>query len=203
MAGQSAWCQAGYRRQRRARALAEFKYLSFDVVDRLIDFERGLTGRLAGIAAEAGQGFDAEEALSPHRRYARSGGGFQGRDDRQTDADLPTILAMYHFIIVAYGTKAFSKANSTGAFVCKEFSPGVRPIGVKFKNDWKKGKPYLDSFEFIGISDDSARVNALARRAAHRLVHSGAHRHQGGHLPRRRLDWLEQNEALQKAFGGR
>ena len=77
------------------------------------------------------------------------------------NADLPTILAMHHFMIVADGTTDFSKGNGTGAFVCKEFTPGVRSIGVKFKNYWKEGKPYLDSFEFIGISDDTARVNAL------------------------------------------
>ena len=77
------------------------------------------------------------------------------------NADLPTILAMHHFMIVADGTTDFSKGNGTGAFVCKEFTPGVRSIGVKFKNYWKEGKPYLDSFEFIGISDDSARANAL------------------------------------------
>lgn len=77
------------------------------------------------------------------------------------NADLPTILAMHHFMIVADGTTDFSKGNGTGPFVCKEFTPGVRSIGVKFKNYWKEGKPYLDSFEFIGISDDTARANAL------------------------------------------
>ena len=60
------------------RALTEFKYLSFDVVGTLIDFERGLTDCLAAIAAEAGQGFDAEEALSLYRaaRYEPDAGRF-------------------------------------------------------------------------------------------------------------------------------
>jgi peptide/nickel transport system substrate-binding protein len=77
------------------------------------------------------------------------------------NADLPTILALHHFMIVADGTTDFSKGNGTGAFVLQTFEPGVRSVVTKNKNYWKAGKPYLDSFEFIGISDDSARVNAL------------------------------------------
>jgi peptide/nickel transport system substrate-binding protein len=77
------------------------------------------------------------------------------------NADLRTILAMHHFMIVADGTTDFSKGNGTGAFVCEAFQPGVHSIGVKNKNYWKSGMPYLDSFEFIAIADDSARVNAL------------------------------------------
>ena len=77
------------------------------------------------------------------------------------NADLPTILALHHFMIVADGTTDFSKGNGTGAFVLQTFEPGVRSVVTKNKNYWKSGKPYLDSFEFIAISDDSARVNAL------------------------------------------
>lgn len=77
------------------------------------------------------------------------------------NADLPTILAMHHFMIVADGTTDFSKGNGTGAFVCEAFQPGVHSIGVKNKNYWKSGAPYLDAFEFIAIPDDSARVNGL------------------------------------------
>jgi peptide/nickel transport system substrate-binding protein len=77
------------------------------------------------------------------------------------NADLPTILALHHFMIVADGTTDFSKGNGTGAFVLKTFDPGARSVVTKNKNYWKPGKPYLDSFEFIAISDDTARVNAL------------------------------------------
>jgi peptide/nickel transport system substrate-binding protein len=94
--------------------------------------------------------------------------GFKAVDDLTVEitlanpnADLPTILSTHHFMILADGTKDFSKANGTGAFVCENFEPGVRSIGTKNKNYWKEGKPYLDSFEFFAISDDSARVNAL------------------------------------------
>jgi peptide/nickel transport system substrate-binding protein len=76
------------------------------------------------------------------------------------NADLPTILAMHHFMIVADGTTDFSKGNGTGAFVREVFEPGVRSVGLRNKNYWKSG-PNVDSFEFIAITDDSARANAL------------------------------------------
>ncbi|TIV95756.1 MAG: hydrolase, partial [Mesorhizobium sp.] len=37
-----------------AKAFSQFKYMTFDVVGTLIDFEGGITACLAGIAAEAG-----------------------------------------------------------------------------------------------------------------------------------------------------
>lgn len=54
------------------RALSEFTYLTMDVVGTLIDFEGGITGCLAEIAAEAGGAIDAEAALALYReaRYA-------------------------------------------------------------------------------------------------------------------------------------
>jgi peptide/nickel transport system substrate-binding protein len=76
------------------------------------------------------------------------------------NADLPAILALHHFMIVAEGTTDFSKGNGTGAFVREVFEPGVRSIGVRNKNYWKPG-PNLDAFEFFAITEDNARVNAL------------------------------------------
>ncbi len=77
------------------------------------------------------------------------------------NADLPTILALHHFMIIADGTTDFSKANGTGAFICEVFEPGVRSIATKNPNYFKSEGPYLDSFEFFAISDNNARVNAL------------------------------------------
>ena len=77
------------------------------------------------------------------------------------NADLPTILAMHHFMIVADGATDFSKGNGTGAFKLETFEPGVRSIMSKNSNYWKSGGPHVDSFEFFAISDDNARVNAL------------------------------------------
>jgi len=54
------------------KSLPEFKYMSFDVVGTLIDFEGGLKSCLQEIANEAGVTVDGEEALSLYRaaRYS-------------------------------------------------------------------------------------------------------------------------------------
>ncbi|RUW81226.1 HAD-IA family hydrolase [Mesorhizobium sp. M2A.F.Ca.ET.067.02.1.1] len=61
-----------------AKAFSEFKYMTFDVVGTLIDFEVGITACLAAIAAEAGVAIDGEEALSLYRqaRYMPDAGLF-------------------------------------------------------------------------------------------------------------------------------
>ncbi|RWH75839.1 HAD-IA family hydrolase [Mesorhizobium sp.] len=51
-----------------AKAFSEFKYMTFDVVGTLIDFEGGITACLSGIAAEASAAIDGEEALALYRQ---------------------------------------------------------------------------------------------------------------------------------------
>lgn len=94
--------------------------------------------------------------------------GFAAPDDRTVEitlanpnADLPSILATHHFMIIAEGTTNFAKANGTGPFTCEVFEPGIRSVGLKNKNYWRSSGPHLDSFEFFAIPDDTARVNAL------------------------------------------
>jgi len=60
------------------KSLSQFKYMSFDVVGTLIDFESGLTGELAKIATEAGVDFAPERALDLYRtaRYLPDVGHF-------------------------------------------------------------------------------------------------------------------------------
>lgn len=77
------------------------------------------------------------------------------------NADLPVVLGTFHFHIVKDGTTDFSTAVGTGPFKCKEFAPGVRSIAVRNPNYWRDTGPFLDEIEFFGISDASARVNAL------------------------------------------
>lgn len=61
-----------------AKTFADFKYLTFDVVGTLIDFEGGIKDCLAGIAAEAGVTVDGEVALALYReaRYSPDAGLF-------------------------------------------------------------------------------------------------------------------------------
>lgn len=77
------------------------------------------------------------------------------------NADLPSIFALHHLMIVAEGTTDFSAGNGTGPFVKEVFEPGVRSIGKKNTNYWKPSLPHVDSVEFFAIVDDNARANAL------------------------------------------
>jgi len=83
------------------------------------------------------------------------------------NADLPVMLGTSHFAIVADGTTSFATANGTGAFRCKEFTAGVRTVGVRNPNYWRSGFPYLDEVQLIGIPDESARMNALLSGDVH------------------------------------
>ena len=109
--------------------------------------DKSVGSKVAKIAAQM-TGFKAVDKLTVEIALA------------SPNADLPTILAMHHFMIVADGTTDFSKGNGTGAFKREVFEPGVRSVGLRNKNYWKSG-PNVDSFEFIAITDDSARANAL------------------------------------------
>lgn len=77
------------------------------------------------------------------------------------NSELPTILAIYQFVIVKNGTTNFNKGIGTGPFLCKEFSPGVRSVAMRNPSYFHPGRPYLDRVTFFGITDNSARVNAL------------------------------------------
>jgi peptide/nickel transport system substrate-binding protein len=77
------------------------------------------------------------------------------------NADLPVIVGTFHFHIVKEGTTDFAAGIGTGPYKLKEFKPGVRSVVVRNDNYWKPGRPYLDEIEFVGIGDESARVNAL------------------------------------------
>ncbi len=102
------------------------------------------------------------------------------------NADLPVILGTYHFHIVPEGTTNFAAGIGTGPFKVKEFKPGERSIAVRNDNYWKPNRPYLDEIELVGISDESARVNALlsgqldlvvavSPRSINRVLASGTH----------------------------
>lgn len=77
------------------------------------------------------------------------------------NADLPVILGTYHFHIVKEGTTDFSAGIGTGPYKVGEFKPGVRSVAVRNENYWKPNRPYLDEIEFVGITDEQARVNGL------------------------------------------
>jgi peptide/nickel transport system substrate-binding protein len=79
----------------------------------------------------------------------------------QANADLPTILATSHFLIIKNGVRDFRMANGCGPYRCTLFKPGVRTVVTRNEAYWKPGRPYLDAVELIGIPDEVSRVNAL------------------------------------------
>lgn len=76
------------------------------------------------------------------------------------NADLPTILAQSHFLIVKDGADR-PDGNGTGPFRLQQFTPGVRTLVVKNQEYWYPGRPALNSVELISIPDEVSRVNAL------------------------------------------
>lgn len=77
------------------------------------------------------------------------------------NADLPVVLGTYHFHIVKDGTSDFNAGIGTGPYKVKEFKPGVRSIAVRNEGYWKPNRPYVDEIEYVGIGDETARINAL------------------------------------------
>ncbi len=77
------------------------------------------------------------------------------------DVDLPILVGLFQFALVKTGTYDFSKPLGTGAFMMKEFQPGIRTVLVRNPNFWKQGQPYIDQFEMFPIPDAAARSNAL------------------------------------------
>jgi peptide/nickel transport system substrate-binding protein len=64
-------------------------------------------------------------------------------------------------VVIKDGTTDFAKPIGTGPFVFQEFTVGERSLCVKNPNYWEEGKPYVDEWEDISISDNAARLNAL------------------------------------------
>ncbi|MGF1609352.1 MAG: ABC transporter substrate-binding protein [Kiloniellales bacterium] len=77
------------------------------------------------------------------------------------NAEIPVILATFHFKIVKDGVTDFQKPIGTGPFAVDEFSPGVRSLHSRFEDYWSAEGPYLDRIEVFGIPDAVARTNAL------------------------------------------
>ncbi|MGE4250826.1 MAG: ABC transporter substrate-binding protein [Parvibaculaceae bacterium] len=78
-------------------------------------------------------------------------------------ADFPYLLSDYHLTILPAGHKeeALSKGIGTGGYIVERFEPGVAAIAKRNPNYFKQDRAYFDSVELIGISDSTARMNAL------------------------------------------
>ena len=76
------------------------------------------------------------------------------------NADLLTVLAQSHFLIVKAGQDS-PDGTGTGAFRLGDFQPGVRTVVLRNPEYWIEGRPRLERVEVIGIPDEVSRVNAL------------------------------------------
>jgi len=78
------------------------------------------------------------------------------------NADFPLILSDIRTHITKAGVEEFSgKPVGTGPFKVVEFKPGVRYIFSRNSNYWGSDGPYIEQLEYIGIADNTARINAL------------------------------------------
>jgi peptide/nickel transport system substrate-binding protein len=90
---------------------------------------------------------------------------------KEGNADFPYIASDYHIPIIPEGTKGkeYEKGVGTGPFVLQAWEPGVRFFGKRNPNYFRKGRPYFDEVEVIGISDVNARTNALKTGQIHAM----------------------------------
>lgn len=87
------------------------------------------------------------------------------------DADFPVNLGVFQLFIVPEGHTDFNgDPVGTGPFVIKEFRPGVRSLAERNPNYWREGRPYLDELEWFGITDNTARLNALLSGDIHLMA---------------------------------
>lgn len=90
------------------------------------------------------------------------------KDDKHTviftlsggNADFPYIMNDYHLVIIPEGSKG-SEGIFTGAYIIKDFEPGVRSFAKRNPNYFKTDRGFFDEVETLAISDVNARTNAL------------------------------------------
>ncbi|MGY2049719.1 HAD-IA family hydrolase [Methylobacterium sp. JK268] len=127
-----------------AQPLNAYRYLTFDVVGTLIDFEGGIKDCLTGIAAETGTNVDGEEALSLYRaaRYAPEAGLFP--DD---------LARVYLAIAPALGL------------------PADPAYGERLRDSAKTWKAFPDSAAALGRLAEGARLIAMTNARAWAFAH--------------------------------
>lgn len=135
-----------------------------------------------GVQFHNGKSLEAEDVIFSvnHHREKDSKSAIKGiveqikemkADGKQTviftleggNADFPYILADYHLPIVPTGTAGaeWEKGIGTGGYILVSFEPGVRALTRRNPNYWKEGCAHFDEVETIGITDVTARTNAL------------------------------------------
>jgi peptide/nickel transport system substrate-binding protein len=77
------------------------------------------------------------------------------------NARLPDSFTQQNNVVIQDGTTDFTNPIGTGPFKIVSFTVGERSVGVRNEDYWEEGRPYVDEWQDISISDNAARLNAL------------------------------------------
>jgi peptide/nickel transport system substrate-binding protein len=80
---------------------------------------------------------------------------------RGPNARLPDSFTQQNNVIIQDGATDFTNPIGTGPFKLESFTVGERSVAVRNEEYWEEGKPYVDAWEDVSISDNAARLNAL------------------------------------------
>ncbi|MEO1421246.1 MAG: ABC transporter substrate-binding protein, partial [Pseudomonadota bacterium] len=83
------------------------------------------------------------------------------------DADMPAILADFHFIIVPEGFDDWANLVGTGPYTLERYEPGGFFAANRNPNYWKDGRAWFDRVEATTIPELADREAALASGAVH------------------------------------
>jgi peptide/nickel transport system substrate-binding protein len=78
-----------------------------------------------------------------------------------SQTQFPAVLTDPACAIIPAGTTDFTHPIGTGAFMFKSFTVGQQRVLVRNPRYWDGDKPYVEELQFLSISDDTARLNAL------------------------------------------
>jgi peptide/nickel transport system substrate-binding protein len=111
-----------------------------------------------------------ENTKSAGKTLLKAVTGIRKTDDRTVvfelksgNADFPYTVSEYFFIIFPSkdGGVDWKSGIATGGYKLTEFEPGVRYVGERNPNYWKKGRAHFDRVELVPLSDQTARTTAL------------------------------------------
>lgn len=116
----------------------------------------------------------AEDTASPGAVFAKNVTDIVADGDLKVritlaspDSEFPIIASIRYFAIVQEGTDDFSSAAiGTGPWKLASFEPGIAAVYARNDAYRIEGLPYVSEIESFGISDESARLNALLSGSA-------------------------------------
>jgi peptide/nickel transport system substrate-binding protein len=80
---------------------------------------------------------------------------------KSSNARLFDSFVQQNTVVIQDGATNFTNPVGTGPFKFDSFTVGERSLCVRNESYWEEGKPYVDEWEDISISDETARLNAL------------------------------------------